>query len=117
MDPLPAFESLDYDGLARLAQDDPVAYEEMRQHLIAHFIDTAPGKEQPRLRGLQFRIDQVRRLAHTPLAATIKISALMWNSFLTLNEELSSPRYARPRQVKSAKVINFRSCRTINGTP
>jgi len=117
MNLLPAFESLDYDGLSRLAHDDPVAYEEMRQHLIERFIDTAPGKEQPRLRGLQFRIDQVRHLAHTPLAATIKISALMWNSFLSLNEELSGSRYAPPRQVKSAKVINFRPCRTINGTP
>lgn len=116
MNPMPVVESLDYDGLARLAHDDPAAYEEMRQRLITRLIDTAPGRDQRRLRGLQFRIDQVRQLAHTPLAATIEISELMWKSFLNLNDQLSGSRYAPPRPVKTAKVISFRRCRPPSGS-
>lgn len=115
MNLMPTFEGLDYEGLSRLAHDDPAAYEAMRQRLIDRFIDNVPGKEQRRLRGLQFRIDQVRRLARSPLAATIKISSLMWSSFLCLNEELSGRHYVTPRPLKTAKVISFRPHRDSGG--
>lgn len=85
-----SFESYDHDLLSQLAREDPVAFENLRSDLIADFIDSQPEKYQRRLRGLQFRVDGIRRLSHTPLAALLKIQALMWDSFLTMNEELQS---------------------------
>ncbi len=101
-------ESLDYDALVRLAQENPAAYEEFRQQMIERLINAVPGREQTRLRGLQFQIDQMRNLAHTPLGATLTLYELMWQKFLALNNELSGPHYAKPVARKSAKIISFR---------
>lgn len=98
----------DHESLAKLARDDPDAYEALRSQLVNDLIDGAPEQMQRRLRGLQFRIDQVRRLAHTPLGATVKIYTLMWGSFLTLNRELSGIHSAPPLAEQSARIIAFR---------
>lgn len=98
----------DHESLARLARDDPNAYEALRSRLVNELIDGAPEAMQRRLRGLQFRIDQLRRLARTPLGATVKIYSLMWGSFLTLNRELSGFHSYRPHPEQSARIIEFR---------
>lgn len=78
----------DHELLARLARDDPPAFESLRNELITDFIDSAPEECRRRLRGLQFRMDCIRRLTHTPLAALVKMQALMWESFLEMEQEL-----------------------------
>ena len=75
-----------HDDLARLARDDPPAYEALRRELIENFIASAPARLKPRLMGIQFRIDHVRRLSRSPLGATVRVYELMWKSFLTLNQ-------------------------------
>lgn len=80
----------DHELLVRLARNDPDGFNALRDELIEQLIARAPEHIARRLRGLQFRIDQVRQLAHTPLNATIKVSQMMWSSFYTLKDELSS---------------------------
>lgn len=79
--------------LAQLASENPQAFEALRSELIENCISSAPEKIQPRLRGLQFRVDCIRRLSRTPLSALIKIQAMMWESFLRMDQELQE--YAR----------------------
>lgn len=108
-----------HEDLARLARDDPPAYEVLRRQLIDDFIARAPAHLRRRLRGLQFQIDGVRRLSRSALGATVKIYQLMWNSFLTLNDHLQdlsrpeAPLCAAPgagdRPAKSAQIIPFRA--------
>lgn len=78
----------DHERLSQLVRDDPQAFETLRNELIADFIGHEPEKYQRRLRGLQFRVDCLRRLSHTPLAAFLKIQTLMWESFLKMDHEL-----------------------------
>ena len=75
-----------FDALCRLARDDPQGYEALRQDLIERFIDAVPEAKKRRLRGLQFRIDMERRLAHSALGAVVRVYELMWKSFLNLND-------------------------------
>lgn len=89
MSTLPLRENPDHEFLAALARDDPESFERLRQELIDQMIGRAPTRMRRRLVGLQFTIDQVRRLAHTPLGATVRLSSLMWSSFLRLNDELA----------------------------
>ena len=74
--------------LAKLASDNPQAFEALRSELIENCISSAPERIQPRLRGIQFRVDCIRRLSRTPLSALIKIQAMMWESFLRMDQEL-----------------------------
>jgi hypothetical protein len=75
-----------HEVLARLARDDPQAYETLRSEVIEGFIDSAPQRLRPRLSGIQFRVDGLRRLSRaSALGATVKIYALMWESFERLN--------------------------------
>jgi len=120
-DALPSWQEL-----AQLARDDPQAFEALRTELIETTILRAPERLQLRLRQLQFRIDGVRRLARTPLGALLKMQAMMWDSFLCLNEALqqldtlsraSARRYeqnldGRPRD---ALVIDFRTRQPLGG--
>jgi len=72
----------DFDEWAELAKRDPSSFEQMRLAAIDQFIENAPADSRERLRRLQWRIDQERRLAHTPLNACIRLSRMMWNNVL-----------------------------------
>lgn len=84
--------------------------------MIEAFICSVPEERQPRLRGLQWRIDQIRRTARTPLASCIRISRMMWDSVLgegglheTLNRALMGLSDVRQAPVArlSAQVLLF----------
>ena len=97
--------------LAQLASENPQAFEALRSELIENGISSAPEKIQPRLRGLQFRVDCIRRLSRTPLSALIKIQAMMWESFLRMDQELQ--KYARqpngPQRLSNTRLdLNYR---------
>ena len=111
-----------YEILSKLACDDPQAFEALRDELVARCIRNAPERIRPRLYGIQFRVDSIRRLSRTPLAALVKIQAMMWSSFLRMDEELqrfagTAGNYAPASRkqaglqsvpVGSARVIEFR---------
>lgn len=82
-----------YDELARLAHDDPAGYEEWRRRVIENFINGAQGQVKARLRGIQFRIECIRRLSKSPLGSTLRIYELMWGSFLSLDSKLQKLVY------------------------
>lgn len=81
---LPPFEEL-----AELAKNDPVALEQLRVKFSEALIASAPEAAQARLRGLQFQIDAQRRAAKNPVAACIRISAMMHDSLQQLNDALT----------------------------
>ena len=112
-------------ALLQLAHDDPQAFESLRAELIDSAILRAPASLQLRLRQLQFRVDGVRRLARTPLGALIRMQAMMWDSFLELNEALqrletltrATAAQRGPASVLTgdAVVIDFRTRRPREG--
>lgn len=72
----------DFDQWVALAVADMEAFEAKRQAMIEAIIVSSPTYLQPRLRGLQFRIDMERRRSKTPLAACMRISEMMWDMVL-----------------------------------
>jgi hypothetical protein len=113
----PAPASIDFDEWAALAAADPAAFEARRAEVIDEFIRQAPACRQQRLRRLQWRIDQARRLSPTPLSACMKLSQMMWDSFAGdggLNDALNSlHRGEHPPHRSQAAVLPFRA-RTLN---
>jgi len=69
-----------FDTMMSMAKDDPEGFEHLRQQMINAVIDDAPEDSRRRLIGLQWRVDQERRLAKTPMGACIRISNMMWES-------------------------------------
>ncbi len=72
--------NFDFEKWSSLASTDPEAFEQHRKQVINNFIQDLPEEKQQRMRCLQWRVDSVRRLAKTPLAACIEISNMMWDS-------------------------------------
>jgi hypothetical protein len=72
----------DFERLAGLAENDPAAFETLRRDAIEAYIASVPPANRERLRRLQWRIDQERRLARTPLGACVRISRMMWDNVL-----------------------------------
>lgn len=96
-----------HEVLSQLARDDPQAYETLRREVIDSFIDNAPEGIQPRLRGIQFRVDCVRRLSQSALGSTLKISKLMWESFLSLDRGWQSLARLEKGQYDPARDAEF----------
>jgi hypothetical protein len=72
----------EFDEWVELAKHDPTTFEQLRLAAISEVIDGAPAGQKERLTRLQWRIDQERRLARTPMNACIRISRMMWESIL-----------------------------------
>ena len=71
-----------FDHWSELARTDPEGFEARRREAIEEAIQQADVRNRDRLRRLQWRIDQERRLARTPLAACMRLSAMMWKTVL-----------------------------------
>jgi hypothetical protein len=103
--------NIDFDTWAELARTDKDEFERRRRAVIEGVIIAADPDSQPRLRALQWRIDMERQRARTPLAACIRISAMMWESIYELRAALNDPKSVRGRANKSwppAQVIEFK---------
>ena len=76
----------DFDEWMVLAKNNPDKFEERRREHIELFIASAPKDKQHRLKGLQWQIDQTRKLSPSPMASCITISNMMWDSLDRLRE-------------------------------
>ena len=102
------YPKIDFDEWVSLAKSDPEKFEAKRSEIIEAAISCHNPARQQRLRRLQWKIDQVRGLSPTPLAACIKISNMMWDSlsgpggtFLSrppIRQELGSTKTTRAKQ-------------------
>ena len=72
--------TFDFDAWAELARTDPQAFELERKLLIERAIMRAPEEKHRRLRCLQWKLDQIRNLASTPMAACLQINRLLWEN-------------------------------------
>lgn len=103
---------IDFDQWSALAKTDPVEFELQRARFLEDTINAMPAHKQQRMRCLQWKIDQVRNQARTPMAACVKLSEMMWESLTGpggLNEalgRLQAGNYAPPPR---AAVLSFPS--------
>lgn len=101
--------AFDFDAWSRLAREDAAAFERQRQALIERALEAAPPDLRQRLRGLQFRIDMERARAATPLAAAVRLNAMMWSKFIEWRDAcagVTQKRAAAPRP-PAATLIPF----------
>lgn len=103
---------IDFEEWARLAEQDPEAFEARRREVLAGVIEGAPEPMRRRLEGLQWRVDRIRETAGTPLAACVRINEMMWDSLVGPGglleavqglQEPGAPRAQRP----GAQVLAF----------
>jgi hypothetical protein len=102
--------NLDFDHLLKLAERDPIRFEDLRQAAIDDFIATLPHERQQRMRQLQWRIDQERR-NRSPLSACLKISTMMWEHMVgpqgLLGYLQGDVSHKLPVEKKKADILNF----------
>ncbi len=77
-----AHSDFDFSEWSELARNDPAAFEARRRATIEEMLERMPEARRDRLRRLQWKVDQVRRLADNPMSACLRISRMMWDSLL-----------------------------------
>jgi len=105
--------AMDFDRLSRLAKRRPKAFEALREKLIREAIASVPDGGQGLAR-LQFRIDGVRKRSPTPYLACLRISELMWQRFLALNDYVSrvgQAAEAAPAPLRQAQIVDLAAVR------
>lgn len=99
----------DFNEWSELASNNPDEFETRRRNVIEEMIRQAPASKRTRLRRLQWRIDQTRKLSSSPMSACIKLSNMMWESIMGqrgLLEALEG-RYPRHMGMETAQVVAF----------
>jgi hypothetical protein len=98
---------------ALLADCDPQAFENLRRELIEQFIQEAPEERRQKLRCLQWRIDQERRLSKSPLGACIRLTRMMWDKVMAQGglldnlQQLSKDLEGNAHTERSATLLPF----------
>ena len=106
-------DPFDFSEWSHLAETNPQAFELKREQVIESVIQSMPDAKQERMRRLQWRIDQERRMAKSPMAACIRLSNMMWENVLGKNglldslRQLDSRRLRQPRRLASADILYF----------
>lgn len=112
--PLMAID-FDFKEWAELAKSDPDRFEAKRSRVINEAIRRVPADRQRMLRGLQWRVDRVRELKRTPLAACMAISEMMWDTFSDLHHSYVKLADIKPGQkhivepLPTASILPFAS--------
>ncbi len=81
-------DNFDFDSWTMLARTAPDDFEQQRRAVIESQISSSDNVR--RLRGLQCRIDMERICAGTPLKFCLRLSTLMWDAFMDLNNSLNT---------------------------
>ena len=114
--------TFDFDAWARLARKNPQAFELERKLLIERAIMRAPAEKQQRLRCLQWKLDQIRNLASTPMAACLQINRLLWENITSEHgllhclQRLQSVKQPDNSNQTMAKILPFQ-CRAAVHLP
>jgi hypothetical protein len=101
----------DFDTWARLAHADPLAFELKRKTTLEAVISDAPARSQAQLRRMQWKLDRIRDIAPTPLAACVRMQEMMWESVLGHDGllarlgQLPATEYPPPA---TADILDFR---------
>lgn len=74
---------------SELYKKDPDEFRRQEKEEIEKVILSAPEGRQHKLRQLQWKLDAIKK-THSNMAATIKISQLMWESFEELKIKLNA---------------------------
>ena len=108
-------KDFNFDEMARLAKEDPDAFEIMRGKMIQDDIDNSSPEIKQRMQGLQWQIDKVRSTSSNPMASCLKISQMMWDNVLgddgllenmrLLNEPQQIRKLDKPKE--SATIISL----------
>jgi len=111
---------LDFDQWARLAEHDPASFESARRDAIEALIESFPAENRERMRRLQWRIDQERRLARSPMGSCIRLSRMMWRQLLGegglrerllgLADSLNGDAEPQRASESGARVLAFSRC-------
>jgi hypothetical protein len=103
--------SFDFDRWAELARKNPQLFEITRRNTIEQAISQASPQRQVRLRRLQWQLDQIRSTSGTPLAACIRMQAMLWEKLAGnagLLACLRGPACLSARHRYSGKILPFR---------
>lgn len=109
----------DFDTWAILAKSSPEEFEERRRAVIEAQIANSGNVRM--LQGLQCRIEMERVRARTPMKSCLRLSTLMSDAFLNMNDVLNDFVYGRnkatqslPQSNKAAKIINIATKSKLN---
>ncbi len=83
-------EKLSFNDWKDLFEKDPERFELFRKRALEHQITLAPEQSKQRLRGLMFQIECEARKAKTPLSYSMRLNAMMMESFDELRQHLQT---------------------------
>lgn len=114
-------EKFEFDEWKELYESDPELFDRYRKQLLEHQIAIAPESARPRLQGLMFQMEAEARRSPTPISYSMRLSAMMMDSFDELRQKLAlltgtkaDLDKAMQQEPQSADIIPFESKQSEN---
>jgi len=96
-----------------LALNDPEQFESKRMETIYRAIERAPAETRMRLERLQWRVDKARERSASPMAATLEISRMMWDSFHNLRDRYQELLHSTAEGSSSLRIVKSQPQRQV----
>lgn len=96
----------DFDQWAALFRNDPEAFELRRTALLDNLCHQMEARQVSSVANIRWRIDMERARSRSPLQCCLKISELMWEKFLDLNEILHTGE-SPAQQGENAQIMQL----------
>lgn len=105
-------KEFNFEEWRQLAVADPQAFEKKRRQAVEQMINAVPAKRQQRLRGVQWRVDMVRRKYPDPKLSAQHVFNMMWDAVYAENGLLDALRFNpevsfQPLSSQPATVLAF----------
>lgn len=107
-------ERFEFDEWKELFERDPELFDRYRKKLLEHQVTLAPESARPRLQGLIFQMEAEALRSPTPISYSMRLSAMMMESFDELREYLALLTGAKgdfdnamAQKNKSADIVPF----------
>ena len=104
-------QKFNFDEWAELAKSDPKLFERRRREAVEKMIKDSAPQRQKKLRGLQWRIDVVRKKYKDPRVSTHRLFSMMWDSVYGQNgllDALHLKTVPVAEQEQAATVLQFK---------
>ena len=104
-------DGFDFDAWASLARTDPKAFEIKRKIAIEAVIAGATRRNRIQLQRMQWKLDRIRQVSPTPMAACVRMQEMLWESVLGqdgLLARLQTLPITDKQPARSAQILEFR---------
>lgn len=102
---------INFDVVVELHKNDPEKLEKLQKEIVEDYINSVPERNKNRLRGIQFKIDSIRKLSQNSTQSYLKIADMFWSEGFTRFNDILNGEH--DLNVNEENIVQFAPVKTV----